>query len=159
MQTFPNFSNVKEYIKDELDKRVDNPNYLSTLNSWVRVSSGVGEGIMLMSNPDYKLLSAAGGSSIYGDDKTSGVIGTDWNGNPVFATSGQGFRPSPTTCAKTLFASAKICCCSTGYTIRPCRDWRAWRKKLRHPSRCRRHRWASFYRRQSLLQRPRTSWP
>lgn len=96
MQTFPNFSNVKEYIKDELDKRVDNPNYLSTLNSWVRVSSGVGEGIMLMSNPDYKLLSAAGGSSIYGDDKTSGVIGTDWNGNPVFATSGQGFRPSPT---------------------------------------------------------------
>jgi hypothetical protein len=75
-QTFPNFSNVKGYIKGELDKRVDNPNYLSSLNVWVRVSSGVGEGLILMSNPDYKLLSAAGDdASIYGNDKTAGVIG------------------------------------------------------------------------------------
>ena len=96
MQTFPNFSNVKGYIKTELNNRVDNPNYLSTLNTWVRVSSGVGDGLMLMSNPDYKLLSAAGDASIYGNDKTSGVIGTNWGGGAVYASSGQGYRPSPT---------------------------------------------------------------
>ena len=97
MQTFPNFSNVKGYIKSELDKRVDNPNYLSSLNVWVRVSSGVGDGLILMSNPDYKLLSAAGDdASIYGNDKTAGVIGKNWGGGAVYASSGQGYRPSPT---------------------------------------------------------------
>jgi len=97
MQTFPNFSNVKTYIKDELDKRVDNPNYLSSLNPWIRVSSGVGDGLIVLSNPDYKLLSAAGDdASIYGNDKLSGVIGKTWNGGAVYASSGQGYRPSPT---------------------------------------------------------------
>ena len=97
MQTFPNFSNVKGYIKSELDKRVDNPNYLSSLNTWIRAASGVGSGLVLMSNPDYKLLSAAGGNaSIYGNDSLSGVIGSTWTGSPVYASSGQGYRPSPT---------------------------------------------------------------
>jgi hypothetical protein len=97
MQTFPNFSNVKGYIKSELDRRVDNPNYLSSLNVWIRASSGVGDGLVLMSNPDYKLLSAAGDdASIYGNDKVSGVIGKTWTGGAVYASSGQGYRPSPT---------------------------------------------------------------
>lgn len=97
MQTFPNFSNVKGYIKDELDKRVDNPNYLSSLNVWVRVASGVGDGLVLFSNPDYKLLSAAGDdASIYGNDKSAGVIGKTWGGSAVYASSGQGYRPIPT---------------------------------------------------------------
>jgi hypothetical protein len=97
MQTFPNFSNVKGYIKSELDKRVDNPNYLSSLNSWIRVSSGVGDGLVLISNPDIKLLSGAGDdASIYGNDKVSGVIGKTWEGGAVYASSGQGYRPSPT---------------------------------------------------------------
>ena len=96
-QTFPNFSNVKTYIKGELDKRVDNPNYLSSLNPWIRVSSGVGDGLVLMSNPDIKLLSGAGDdASIYGNDKLSGVIGKNWGGGAVYASSGQGYRPSPT---------------------------------------------------------------
>ena len=97
MQTFPNFSNVKGYIKSELDKRVDNPNYLSSLNVWIRASSGVGDGLVLISNPDIKLLSAAGDdASIYGNDKVSGVIGKTWGGGAVYASSGQGYRPSPT---------------------------------------------------------------
>lgn len=97
MQTFPNFSNVKGYIKSELDKRVDNPKYLSSLNVWIRAASGVGDGLVLMSNPDYKLLSAAGDTaSIYGNDKLSGVVGTTWDGGAVYASSGQGYRPIPT---------------------------------------------------------------
>lgn len=96
MSSFPNFSNVAPYIVEETNKRKDNVQYLSELNAWVRISSGVGDGLIIVSNADYKLLSAAGDEpSIYGNNKMAGIIGKTWNGKPVYSSEGQGYRPSP----------------------------------------------------------------
>lgn len=96
MSIFPNFSNVAPYIVEETNKRKDNVQYLSELNAWVRISSGVGDGLIIVSNADYKLLSAAGDEpSIYGNNKMAGIIGKTWNGKPVYSSEGQGYRPSP----------------------------------------------------------------
>lgn len=96
MSNFPNLSNISGYVRDELDARVTGKRNISALNAWVRVSSGVGNGLMLLSNPNFKLFGAAGEGSIYGDGKTSGTLGTTWGGGPVSADDTVGaFRPKP----------------------------------------------------------------
>lgn len=96
MSSFLNFSDVFPYIKSEFEKRSKDYQYLSGLNAWIRAASGVGDGLVLYSNPDYRLFSAAGDdSSIYGNDKLSGTIGKTWDGKPVYASEGRGYRPSP----------------------------------------------------------------
>ena len=98
MSAFPNFSNISQYIKDNLKKRKGTNYNISKLNPWVRVTAGAGPGgLVLVSNPDFNLFKAAGsaGTGIYGNDKLSGTLGTTWDGTPVNAGEGQGYRPAP----------------------------------------------------------------
>jgi len=96
MSSFPNLSNLAGYVKSALDRRIGNVQNVSQLNAWVRVSSGVGGGLMLLSNPNFALFRAAGEGSIYGDGKSSGTLGTSWGGAAIYAeTSDSGFRPKP----------------------------------------------------------------
>ena len=68
MSAFPNFSNIAPHVTAEFKRRETNPLAISALNCWVRISSGVGSGLVLISNPDFQLFSAAGQNvaSIYG---------------------------------------------------------------------------------------------
>ena len=98
MSSFPNLSNISGYVRNALQNRIKNPQNVSQLNAWVRVSSGVGGGLMLLSNPDFKLFRAAGESnaSIYGDGNASGTLGTTWGGGAIYAEANDsGFRPKP----------------------------------------------------------------
>ena len=73
----------------------------SQLNIWVRLFSGVGDGLIMVSNPDTKLFASAGEGGIYGfagnekESGYSGTLGTDWNGNPINPLNGRSLRPSP----------------------------------------------------------------
>ena len=100
MGTFPNFSNIAKYTLDKLKLRKNNPSAVSKLNAWVRITSGVkdpkfGNGLTIVSNPNFKLFGAAGISSIYGNDKQSGTIGETWDKKAVNSGVGKGYRPSP----------------------------------------------------------------
>lgn len=99
MSTFPNFTNIVDYAQTKLKLRKNNPLAISKLNAWIRVTSGVsssaGDGLTIVSNPNFKLFSAAG-ASIYGGDTQSGTVGTTWAGKAVNPSVGQGYRPSPT---------------------------------------------------------------
>lgn len=98
MSVFPYFSNVDNAIINKLIARKGNIQKISSLNAWVRISSGVGDGLSVISNPNFSLLRAAGDgntASIYGGSDISGVIGTDWNGKPKYGSEGQGYRPIP----------------------------------------------------------------
>jgi hypothetical protein len=98
MSSFPNLSNISGYVRSALENRVKNPQNVSQLNAWVRVSSGVGAGLVLLSNPDFALFRAAGATnaSIYGDGSASGTLGTTWAGGAVYAeASDSGYRPKP----------------------------------------------------------------
>ncbi len=97
---FPKLTN----IEDKIVKSIKSINTIeaSKLNCFARIISGAGNGLIMISNPDWKLFSAAGISeaSFYGDSARSGVLGVDWLGKPVYAsqTSQLGdipFRPSP----------------------------------------------------------------
>ena len=96
MSSFPNLSNISGYVRGALKNRIENPQSVSQLNAWVRVSSGVGAGLVLLSNPDFKLFRAAGEASIYGDGKASGTLGTTWAGGAIYAEANDsGYRPKP----------------------------------------------------------------
>ena len=95
---FPKLTN----INDKIVGRIKSANTInaSQLNCFIRVIAGAGNGLIMSSNPDWKIFSAAGISepSIYGDRDGSGVIGVNWLKKPVYATRGEGdipFRPSP----------------------------------------------------------------
>lgn len=85
MSGFPNFSNIAGHVTTEFDRRRDNPLDISKLNCWVRIASGVGEGLVLISNPNFSLFSAVGQNiaSVYGSTASSGTIGTTWFGGVV----------------------------------------------------------------------------
>jgi len=100
MSTFPNFSNIAGYATKTLtDRRKGGPYAISKLNAWVRITSAVssnsGDGLTMVSNPNFKLFGAAGVSSIYGNNDQSGTIGETWAGGAVNPSVGQGYRPSP----------------------------------------------------------------
>jgi hypothetical protein len=96
MSSFPNLSNISKYVRTALQNRIKKPESVSQLNAWVRVSSGVGAGLVLLSNPNFKLFRAAGEASIYGDGKASGTLGTTWGGGAIYAEANDsGFRPKP----------------------------------------------------------------
>ena len=87
MSFFPSFSNIDESIRGTLDKRKGNPLEVSKLNVWVKLTSAVGNGLVVYSNPDYKLFNAAGDgniSTIYCSNSQSGVLGVDWDNNVVY---------------------------------------------------------------------------
>lgn len=100
MSAFPHFSNIAPWVTKELDSRRQDIVKVSNLNAWVRVSSGVGQGCMMLSNPNFKLFGGVGDKvapSIYGNSSFSGTIGVKWDGVSPVNTSGEfwGFRPKP----------------------------------------------------------------
>lgn len=100
MSAFPHFSNIAPWVKKELDARRGDIIKVSNLNAWVRVSSGVGQGCMMLSNPNFQLFAGVGDKlapSIYGNNSHSGTIGLKWDGVTPVGTAGEfwGFRPKP----------------------------------------------------------------
>ena len=104
MSTFPLYSDLPAHVQKELGSRRDNISKISKLNAWVRVSSGVdapnGSGMMLYSNPDYKIFKAAGDgnvSTLYGNTSTTSTIGVTWAGSAIETSVGTGnsLMPSP----------------------------------------------------------------
>ncbi len=101
MASFPNFSNIQGFVQSTLNSRKGNPELISKLNPFVRISSGAGAGLQLLSNPDIKLFRASG--TVYGKATQAGTIGLTWGGNKadspspstVNPTNGQGYKPSP----------------------------------------------------------------
>ena len=96
MSVFPDFSNISDYVRDELTLRKGNTTYVSSLNAWIRVSSGVDTGLMLYSNPDYNLLKAVGdkAGAMYGGSTQSGTVGKTWDGRFI-PTTDVILKPSP----------------------------------------------------------------
>ena len=96
---WPKLSNINKDIYDKITNR--NNLEASKLNCWVRLFSGVGDGLILVSNPDTKLFAAAGEGGIYGfagnatESGYSGELGKDWNGKSVNPLPGRSLRPSP----------------------------------------------------------------
>lgn len=99
MKGFPLFSNFDTFVRDEFDSRKGNPLKVSQFNIWVRMMSAVGDGLIIYSNTDHKLFKAAGDinvNTIYGGQSSSGVIGVDWNGKPIYAgTMDVPLKPNP----------------------------------------------------------------
>jgi hypothetical protein len=98
MAFFPNFSEIDGNIRTTLEGRKGKPLAVSNLNVWVKMTSAVGGGLILYSNPDFKLFKAAGDgnvSTIYGGNSQSGVLGVDWANKPVYASDGLGLYPRP----------------------------------------------------------------
>jgi hypothetical protein len=85
MSSFPNFSNIADYVVKEINRRKSDTKVISELNCWARVISGVDAGLVLVSNPNIALFKAAGQNidSLYGSSQTSGTIGKNWAGNAV----------------------------------------------------------------------------
>ena len=87
-------------INDTIYKRIRgrNDRTLSNLNTFIRVFSGASDGLIIESNPDWKLFNAAGEeASIYGSHSAgSGTIGVTWDKRtPIQATNGAPARPRP----------------------------------------------------------------
>jgi hypothetical protein len=97
---FPKLSNIERDIWLRIRGNAA-PSIASKLNAWIRVFSGAvvngKSGLLMQSNTNAKLFKAAGDSSasIYGNLQGSGVLGTDWKGNPVETGVGRILRPSP----------------------------------------------------------------
>ena len=81
--SFSYFSTPLGYIKETLDNRKGNIIDVSKLNAWIRITSGVGNGMVILSNPSVPLFYAA--NAIYGG------IGADSRGRTSqTATEGEG---------------------------------------------------------------------
>jgi hypothetical protein len=97
---FPKLTNIEQKIVNSIKSK--DTIQASALNCFVRVISGAGTGLIMTSNPNWKLFAAAGFSepTFYGDSAGSGTIGIDWLGKPIYAgqKSTRGdipFKPSP----------------------------------------------------------------
>jgi hypothetical protein len=99
MSSFPNFSNISDYVQTTLNSRKKDQLSISGLTAWVRVASGVGNGCVLLSNPNFSIFKAAGDKtlpSIYGNSANSGVIGVTWDGTAIYASGeAQPLKPKP----------------------------------------------------------------
>ena len=105
---WPKLSNINKDIHDKITNR--NNLEASKLNCWVRLFSGVGDGLIMVSNPDTQLFAAAGEGGIYGfagageEAGYSGTLGSTWGkieagkfkpGESISAAGGRSLRPSP----------------------------------------------------------------
>lgn len=96
---WPKLSNIDKDIYDKITNR--NNLEASKLNCWVRLFSGVGDGLILVSNPDVQLFAAAGEGGIYGfagnatESGYSGRLGKNWDGISINPEPGRSLRPSP----------------------------------------------------------------
>jgi len=82
---FPKLTNIESKIVESIKSK--DTIHASQLNCFIRVISGAAEGLIMTSNPNWKLFSAAGVAepSFYGDSVGSGAIGMNWGGKPVYA--------------------------------------------------------------------------
>ena len=104
--TFPNLSKIPEKISKSLKSRAGKNVTVSNYMCWLRVSSAVGEGLVLESfqnkkdpenseNPE-KQWSTDNFSTRYGNGSKSGRVGTKFNGDSVYADGNdRAYRPSP----------------------------------------------------------------
>jgi hypothetical protein len=97
---WPTISNIDGGVANTINSYAYDTLAASKLNAWIRVFSGAltskGNGLILESNTDFKIFSAAGeADSIYGNSDRSGAVGRDWNGNVVVTDTGRVLRPSP----------------------------------------------------------------
>ena len=105
---WPKLSNINKDIHDKITNR--NNLEASKLNCWVRLFSGVGDGLIMVSNPDTQLFAAAGEGGIYGfagagkEAGFSGTLGSTWGkieagefkpGAHLSPEGGRSLRPSP----------------------------------------------------------------
>ena len=96
---WPQLTNINPEIVNRI-KQTDSIE-TSKLNCFVRIISGAGAGLVMSSNPDWKLFSAAGmaEASFYGDSTRSGTIGMSWDGKPVYSFDttilDTQYKPSP----------------------------------------------------------------
>jgi hypothetical protein len=96
---WPTISNINDGVASTILSYANDSLKASGLNAWIRVYSGAktsrGNGLILESNTNFELFSAAGEASIYGNANRSGAIGKDWNGRTVVSGVGRVLRPSP----------------------------------------------------------------
>ena len=97
---FPKLTNIEDKIANSIKSK--NTTEASKLNCFVRIISGVANGLIMTSNPDWKLFGAAGVTepTFYGDANGSGTIGVDWFLKPIYASQNSkigdiAFKPSP----------------------------------------------------------------
>lgn len=110
MNVFPFLGSINPVISNTIKERGGKNLDVSRLTSWIRVASAVPgkghNGLILESIRAGKKETLADGSTItkggrtfantYGRSTVSGVLGFDFNGNPVYATENErGLRPSP----------------------------------------------------------------
>ena len=98
---WPTISNISGNIANTIKSYANDNLAASGLNAWVRVYSGAksdkGSGLILESNTNFKIFSAAGegGGSIYGNAERSGAVGRTWDNVAVVSDVGRVLRPSP----------------------------------------------------------------
>ena len=98
---WPTISNISGNIANTIKSYANDNLAASGLNAWVRVYSGAksdkGAGLILESNTNFKIFSAAGegGGSIYGNAERSGAVGRTWDNVAVVSDVGRVLRPSP----------------------------------------------------------------
>jgi hypothetical protein len=97
---FPKLTNIDDAIVTSIKSK--DVIEASKLNCFVRIISGADTGLVMTSNPDWKLFNASGVNepSFYGNSNGSGTIGTDWVGRPIYASQKSTigdipFKPSP----------------------------------------------------------------
>ena len=97
---FPKLTNIAAEISASIKSK--DSIEASKLNCFVRIISGAGTGLIMTSNPDWKLFAAAGLTepTFYGNSVGSGAIGIDWVKRPVYASTNNStgdipFKPSP----------------------------------------------------------------
>ena len=97
---FPKLTNINDKIAASIKSK--DVIEASKLNCFVRIISGAANGLIMVSNPNWKLFSAAGIAepTFYGDSFRSGTVGMDWLGKPVYASEKSTigdipFKPSP----------------------------------------------------------------
>lgn len=107
---FPNLSKIPDNVSKTIKSRAGKNVLSSTLMPWIRVIGSGGlviESFQSKYKPDgantddnvapKKNFSTEGFGTRYGNNSKSGRVGTDFNGNSVYAESNdRGFRPSPT---------------------------------------------------------------
>ena len=98
MSGFPLFSNFEPHVRNQFDARKGDNLEVSKYTTWFRLFSGAGSGLIMYSNPDYKLFRAAGDdniATIYGGQSHSGILGVDWDGHAVHTEFDVPLKPSP----------------------------------------------------------------
>jgi hypothetical protein len=92
MSVFPNFSQINAGVQSVLDKRKGSTLRISSLNPFVRITSGASPGLTLYSNPNVALFGAAG---VYGDSEHAGSVGMTLGLKPYGGGTDAPLRPSP----------------------------------------------------------------